>query len=136
MAIGDELGIAIPAVVDEGFLHAAETRSRIGADVLETQRLDDIHHVIGTTAIVGRQNIDLRWSIALGCGHCAVLGCGLRSRRTGPHHCRGRCQHPGLQEFPSLQVFLLCHKSSDRQHYPLLEGYKRASNPHHQTKLR
>jgi hypothetical protein len=42
----DELRRFVAAVVDYRFLQAAETRSGIGANVLDTKRFDDIDHEI------------------------------------------------------------------------------------------
>ena len=53
VTIRNQLGIAITTVVDDGLLHTAKTGSRIGADILETQRFDRINHVV-RTATVGR----------------------------------------------------------------------------------
>ena len=61
MTIRDELGIPIAAVVDDRFLHSPKTGSRVGADVLETQRFDHINHVV-RAATVGRQDLDFACS--------------------------------------------------------------------------
>ena len=53
VAAGDEFGAFVPAVVDDGFVQAAEARSGIGADVLDAQRLDDVDHEIGAGAAFG-----------------------------------------------------------------------------------
>src|ERR1051326_4349758 len=42
VAISDELGVLIPTVVNDGFLHPAKTGSWIGADVLKAKGFDDI----------------------------------------------------------------------------------------------
>src|SRR6516225_4251199 len=50
----DELGILVAAVVDHGFMEAAEGGARISAGVLDPERLNDIDHEIGTGAISGQ----------------------------------------------------------------------------------
>ena len=53
VAAGDELGILIAAVIDDRFVQAAKARAGIGADVLDSERLDDIDHEVGAGAIGG-----------------------------------------------------------------------------------
>ena len=65
VAAGDEFGTLIAAVVDDRFLQPAETRSRIGADVFETQRLDDIDHEVGAGSIRS-QDFDVRRNFSFG----------------------------------------------------------------------
>ncbi len=60
MAAGDEFGILVAAIVDDGFVQAAEARSGIGADVLDAQRLDDVDHEIGAGAAFG-ENFEAGW---------------------------------------------------------------------------
>jgi hypothetical protein len=54
MTVGDELRIFIATVIDDRFMHPAKARTRIGTDIFEPQRLDDIHHVVRTAAIRGQ----------------------------------------------------------------------------------
>src|SRR5947208_13433876 len=96
VTIRDELGIAIAAVIDNGFLHPAEARSGIGANIFETERFDHVHHVIGTTT-VRDQNLSLLGSAwRLLCHHRL----GDRSRA---------CQHSTLEEFPPFHLALCRH---------------------------
>ena len=98
VTIRNELGIAITAVIDNGFLHPAKTGSRIGADIFETERLDHIHHVIGTTALRG-QNLNFF-------GGSRRL---LRDDRSRLDDRRRPRQHPALQEFPPFHLALCRH---------------------------
>ena len=43
---GDELGL-IAAVAHQRFMDAAEARARIGDEILDAERLDHVHHVVG-----------------------------------------------------------------------------------------
>src|SRR5437867_1319896 len=97
VTIRDELGIAIAAVIDQGFLHPAEARSGISANIFETEGFDDVHHVIGTTT-VRDQNLSLLGSAwRLLCRHRLWLD--DRSRA---------CQHSTPEEFPPFHL-ALCH---------------------------
>src|SRR5207302_11344075 len=105
MTIRDELGIPIAAIVDDGFLHTAKTGSRVGADVLETQRFDHINHVV-RTATVGRQDLDFAWSSG------RLLLCWSRGSlfgsRSGRSNNRSRAsQHPALEKFPPFHTSFL-----------------------------
>ena len=53
VAAGDEFRTPVAAVIDQRFVKAAEARARIGRRVLESQRLDDVHHEIRPGTIGG-----------------------------------------------------------------------------------
>ena len=67
MAAGNELRTLVPAIVDDGFVKAAKTRSRIRANVFKPQRLDHIHHEVRPGAIRGQHFRDGR-NLRLGRG--------------------------------------------------------------------
>src|SRR5689334_6676621 len=101
MAIRNELGIPVTSIVQNRLLHATKTRSGIGANVLKSQRFDDIDHVIGPTT-VGRQHFDFK---ACRRRRCSLL-CSHRSRL---NDCSGTRNHAALEEFSSLHISLLRH---------------------------
>src|SRR5438034_2177338 len=97
VTIRDELGIAIASVINQGFLHSEEARYGISANIFETEGFDDVHQVIGTTA-VRDQNLSLLGSAwRLLCRHRLWLD--DRSRA---------CQHSTPEEFPPFHL-ALCH---------------------------
>ncbi len=53
---GDELGIAVAAVIDHRFVNAAETRSGRGEQVFESERFEDVDHVVRARAL---DNLDV-----------------------------------------------------------------------------
>ena len=53
VAAGEQLGVLVAAVVDEGFVQAAEAGAGIGGDVFEAERLDDVDHEVGAGAVGG-----------------------------------------------------------------------------------
>ena len=59
VATSDELRTLVPAIIDDRFVNSAETRSRIGANVLESERLDYIHHEVRSGSIRG-QDLSVR----------------------------------------------------------------------------
>jgi hypothetical protein len=93
VAARQEFRRLVAAIVDEGFVQAAEGRARIGGHVLDPQRLQHVHHVVRPAAI-GGQRIGGRRRLALGCGELQGQG---RSRLAGetawPRNRRRR--HPG-----------------------------------------
>src|SRR5690349_6777679 len=107
MTICDELGILIPAIVEDRLLHAPKTRSGIGANVFKTKRFDDVDHVIGTATIVACQNINLGWRIPFSCRNSSLLRSHLGNGRL--HERGSACQHAALQKFPPLDVSFLRH---------------------------
>ena len=96
MTIRNELGIPIATVIDDRFVHAAETRPGVGADVFEAQRLDDVDHVVGAATVrgenfnlAGKRSLLRRRSLAT--GHS-----GRRNGRSRAH------QHSTLEKLPPL----------------------------------
>ncbi len=86
-----ELGLAIAAVVDDGFVQAAKARAGIGRDVLEIERLDDVDHEVGTGAAdddVARQGLFLPF-LPVRRAACGVRG-GLLGRSCRRRHARRR----------------------------------------------
>src|SRR5262245_45827668 len=98
MTVRDEFRISIAAVIDDRFMYAAKTGAGVRADEFETERLDDIDHVIGAATVCG-QNLNLGWSA------CRLL----RSRRGRPNHRSRACQHPAFEKFPSRRNLFLRH---------------------------
>ncbi len=75
---GQEFRHGVPAVIDQRLMQAAEARCRIGIDILDLQRFDDVDHEVG-----GRAARDLRRRLAQAAG----LG---RDLMRGGHHRRGQ----------------------------------------------
>ena len=48
MHAGQKLGLLVTAVINNGFLQTAETRSWIGSDVLDARRFDHVDHEVRT----------------------------------------------------------------------------------------
>jgi hypothetical protein len=59
---GEQLRLGIAAVVDERFVQAAEARARVGGDVFEAERLDDVDHEVRARAL----DDDVPWQQLLG----------------------------------------------------------------------
>jgi len=59
MTIGNELWTPIAPIIDDRFLQTTKTGSGIGADVFETQRLDNVDHIVRTTSVRG-ENLSFR----------------------------------------------------------------------------
>ncbi len=109
VAAGDELGLLIAAVVDDRFVETAKARAGIGADVLEPERLDDVHHEVGPGAVCRQHIVFQRRRRFSGRGHD---GRGWRPRGLGwgrllsaddisGGHERGRAHHrTALQKPP------------------------------------
>ena len=51
----DEFGLGVHAVIEQRFLQAPEGRCRQAGDVIDAERLDDIHHEIRTAARLGQR---------------------------------------------------------------------------------
>jgi hypothetical protein len=52
VAAGEQFGILVAAVVDQGFVQSAETRTGIGGDIFEAQGLENIDHEVGAGPVV------------------------------------------------------------------------------------
>jgi len=54
LLVGDsqQLGRGVAAVIDQGLVQPAKTGGRIGGDVFDAQRLDDVGHVVGAAAVL------------------------------------------------------------------------------------
>ena len=68
VAVGDELGALVAAVIDHRFVEAAEARPRVGANVFEAQGLDNVHHEIRAGPPLG-ERVDFRRPVGLGRRH-------------------------------------------------------------------
>src|SRR5207245_8973454 len=85
MTISNELGIPIAPIVDDRFLQTTKTGAGIGADVFETERLDNVDHIVRATS-VRSENLNLgRRARSL-----------LRSRSGRPNDRSRARQHPVL----------------------------------------
>ena len=120
MAAGDELRTLVPAVVDDGFVNAAKTRSRIRANVFKPQRLDHIHHEVRPGAIRG-QNFRDGWNLRLRSGRHGRRNRALQLGRLRRNTCRHGRQRRGpcrctLQKIPAIDNGLgsLSHESAPR----------------------
>ncbi len=139
---GDELGILVAGVVDHRFVQPSETRTRHRANVLEVERLEDVHHEVGTGAVDGKHFAGCRRRIAL---HGREGECARRRGRCRRRGLRGQraCTRKGagsrrysLKElspsdgslFPSRHVFLprRCHPEGQPQPKPCF-GAKRSA---------
>ena len=99
VAAGDELRRRVAAVVDDRLVDAAEARSRVGRDIFEVERLDDVDHEVAAWS-VGGQHVDVGRRIGLA-RRCRRRGLRRRRGRGAGHGC------PGLREVE-------CRSTSDR----------------------
>jgi hypothetical protein len=97
---GEELGLGVAAVIDQRFVQAAEARPRVGRDVFEAERLDDVDHEIRARPldhdVAGQQLL----GFALGFGSLRHHRCGGRRR---PDSC--------FKEVASFHGFLLADET-------------------------
>src|SRR5262249_57613366 len=56
MTASDELRLLVAAIVDDGLVQRAEAGPWVGADILNVERSEYIHHEVGS-AVVRRQNV-------------------------------------------------------------------------------
>jgi hypothetical protein len=49
----EELGLLVVPVVDDGFVDAAEARAGVRRDVVDVERLQDVHHEVAARPIGG-----------------------------------------------------------------------------------
>ena len=112
---GEELGLRVLPVVDERLVDAAEARARIGRDVLEVERLDDVDHEVGAGTI----DDDVAGSGSVLLLPCALLRRRFLLRRFGRlrEHRSRRCPRARgrtLQESPPVdrRFLLVFHRRS------------------------
>ena len=111
MAAGDELGTLISAVVEQRFVERAEAGTRIRADVLKAERLDDVDHEVRSGALIF-EDLDVGGHYALGfLGHQRRGGTGrklgdlllwlLRFGCSGTSHQGGGSRARASQKIPA-----------------------------------
>ena len=116
---GEQLRALIAAVVDERFVQPAEARAGVRADVVEAERLEHVHHEVGSAALVVAHHLDVarrrslrrlrhhRRGTSLGSRGSGQSRRGLRlggSRRR--HQCSRTGERALLQEPASLHELL------------------------------
>ncbi len=107
VAARKQLGIAVAAVVDHRFVQRTEARSRVGANVLDADRLQNVDHEVGAR-MLGGHDFDGRWRAGLGLARgsgrfgggprCGLLRLGFSW--SSRERCRSRCGT--LQEFAAI----------------------------------
>src|SRR5437879_8252335 len=121
MAASDVLRGLVASIVDRRFVQCTEAGTRIREDVLEAQRLEDVHHEVRSGAIAGL-NVDGGYRTAFGllgrrCRNRARLGLlgigsqGFRNQRRGAS---GRA----FQKITTAnRSFLGFHRDTSRLYY-------------------
>ena len=107
---GDQFRLLVAAVVDHRLVEAAEAGAWVGADVLEAERLDRVHHEVGAGAAAGeRFRLGRGW---LGRRRRWRWGRGLRNGAGRRGHGGADCRRPAHELAPRIgEAGSACHRA-------------------------